>query len=355
SEDVTGVVCSVSYDTSNDCFIGFIPPSSNGIPNVNHFKINSYNELERWFEDINKSTLVNVHLIEPLLTDLTSSIHSRPYILSVYGIDNKHSAYDTILLKGTLLSYALNCYLFSNQPCQATFRTARSLSGSLSTITTFSIYRFINKVAKISQLNQIKSTENSNNNKSSLKFPRHQKYRRDESNTSASTQDISTVTIQDIENIIIKAYEKAESVMNNFQLIEVLNQSNLNDIYKLNSFVLHELNKKSTVDHSVINNYDDNDAINQSHDIDLVKCSEDSSDEQEEAEVYNLETTKQTFHGMKICEKINSIKVNNYSKILINGKHYYMLKQTAARLLTINKNHLSFDRRFRVKQTSKQR
>ncbi|CAF1471823.1 unnamed protein product [Adineta steineri] len=44
----------------------------------------------------NKSTLVNVHLIEPLLTDLASSIHSRPYILSVYGIDNKHSAYDTI-------------------------------------------------------------------------------------------------------------------------------------------------------------------------------------------------------------------------------------------------------------------
>lgn len=39
---------------------------------------------------------MNVHLIEPLLTDITSSIHSRPYILSAYGIDNTHSAYDTI-------------------------------------------------------------------------------------------------------------------------------------------------------------------------------------------------------------------------------------------------------------------
>ncbi|CAF1538739.1 unnamed protein product [Adineta steineri] len=202
-----------------------------------------------------------------------------------------HARRAALVLKGTLPSYALNSYLFINQPGESTFRSGRSVSGSLSTITTFSIYQFINKVAKISQLNQIKSTEKSNNNKSSLKFRRHQKYRRDESNTSATTQDISTVTIQDIENIIIKAYEKAESIMNNFQLIEVLNQSNLNDIYKLSSFVLHELNKRSTVDHSVINSYDaydsldnddDDDAIDQSHDNDLVECSEDSFDEQEE-------------------------------------------------------------------------
>lgn len=57
---------------------------------------------------------------------------------------------------------------------------------------------------------------------------------------------------------------------------------------------------------------------------------------------------------MKIYEKINSTKLNNYFKILINNKHYYMHKQTAARLLIINKNRLSSDRRFRVKQTSKQ-
>ena len=31
-----------------------------------------------------------------------------------------------------------------------------------------------------------------------------------------------------------------------------------------------------------------------------------------------------------------------------------MHKQTAARLLIVNKNHLSSDRRFRVKQISKQ-
>jgi hypothetical protein len=221
----------------------------------------------------------------------------------------------------------------------------------------------MSQVGKISMLNQIKSTEESNNNEYSLKFPRHHKYRRDESNVSATTQNVSAVTIQDIEKIIIKAYEKAESIMNNFQLTEILKQSNLNDISKLSSFVFHELNKRSTVDHSVINNHDAYDSLddddedyatNQSHDIDLVEYSEDSSDEHEEEEC-NLETTKQTFHGMKIYEKINSTKLNNYFKILINNKHYYMHKQTAARLLTINKNRLSSDRRFRVKQTSKQR
>jgi hypothetical protein len=278
---------------------------------------------------------------------------------------NVHTLTFIILLvsKGRLPSYVLNCYLSSNQPCESTFRSARSLSRSLSTITTFSVSQFMNKVGKISLLNQIKSTEESSNNKYSLKFPRHHKYRRDESNASATTQNVSAVTIQDIEKIIIKAYEKAESIMNNFQLTEILKQSNLNDIHKLSSFVFHELNKRSTVDHSVINNYDaydslddddEDNATNQSHDIDLVECSEDSSDEHEE-EVCNLETTKQTFHGMKIYEKINSTKLNNYFKVLINGKHYYMHKQTAARLLTINKNHLSSDRRFRVKQTSKQR
>ena len=67
-----------------------------------------------------------------------------------------------------------------------------------------------------------------------------------------------------------------------------------------------------------------------------------------------LITSKQTFNGMRIYEKINATKINNYFKIIINNKPYYMHKQTAARLLTSDKNHLSSDKRFRVKQTNKQ-
>ncbi|CAF4628465.1 unnamed protein product [Rotaria sp. Silwood2] len=96
SEDATGVVSSVSYDAINDSFIGFTPSLNDGLPVINQFKTNSYSELEQWFHDIDKSTLVNVHLIEPLLTDVTSLVHSRPYTISAYGINNKHSASGTI-------------------------------------------------------------------------------------------------------------------------------------------------------------------------------------------------------------------------------------------------------------------
>ncbi|CAF3303972.1 unnamed protein product [Rotaria sp. Silwood2] len=268
--------------------------------------------------------------------------------------------------KGRLPSYALNCHLFSSQPCESTFRSARSLSGSLSgslsSITTFSVSQVINKIGKISILNQIKSTEESSNNEYSLKFPRHHKNRRDESQASKNIQNVSSITIQDMEKIIIKAYNKAVIIMNNLLITEILKESNLDDIHKLSSFVFHELDKRSTVDYSIINNYDAYDSlddddednmVNEPGNIDLLEYIEESPDEHEHEE-YNLTTSKQTFYGMKIYEKINSTKINNYFKIIINNKHYYMHKQTAARLLTVNKNHLSSDRRFRVKQTSKQ-
>jgi hypothetical protein len=269
---------------------------------------------------------------------------------------NIHTLTFIIILvsKGRLPSYALNCHLFSSQPCESTFRSARSLSGSLSSITTFSVSQFMNKIGRISILNQIKSTEESSNNEYSLKFPRHHKNRRDESHASKNIQNVSSITIQDIEKIIIKAYNKAALIMNNFQMTEILKESDLDDIHKLSSFVFHELDKKSTVDYSIINNYDaydsldddddDDNIINEPDNIDLVEYIEEAPDEHEDEE-YNLTTTKQTFYGMKIYEKINSTKINNY---------YYMHKQTATRLLTVNKNHLSSDRRFRVKQTNKQ-
>lgn len=91
------MVSSVSYDSNIDSFIGFTTPlNDNGLPVINQFKTNSYSELEQWFQNIDKSTLVNVHLIEPILTDVASFVHSRPYIIGAYGINNTHSASDII-------------------------------------------------------------------------------------------------------------------------------------------------------------------------------------------------------------------------------------------------------------------
>ena len=61
---------------------------------MNQFRTNSYNELEKWFENLDKSTLVTAHLIEPVLAKPSSLIHSRPYIVSAYGTNNKVDSID---------------------------------------------------------------------------------------------------------------------------------------------------------------------------------------------------------------------------------------------------------------------
>jgi hypothetical protein len=265
-----------------------------------------------------------------------------------------------LVSNGDLPPYALNCHLFSSQPCEATFRSARALTGALSSITTFSVLEFMNKIEKISILNKIKSTEESSNNTYYLKFPVHHKNRRNELSTSTNMQNTPLITLANVEKIIMKAYHRAEYIMDSLQLTRILKKKKLNDLDELSSFVFRELNKKSTIDNSIINNYDaydsldddDNDISNEPCEVNLNEFSEDSSDEDEQEE--HLTTSKQTFEGMKIYEKINPAKITSYFQIFINKKLYYIHKQTAARLLTVNKNRLSSDRLLRVKQTDKQ-
>ncbi|CAF3442269.1 unnamed protein product, partial [Rotaria sp. Silwood2] len=124
---------------------------------------------------------------------------------------NIHCLTSIIILVSSveLPEYALNVYLFSSQPCEATFRSARSLSGTFSSVTNFSVFEFMNKIEKISTLNRIKSTEESNNTTCSLKFPIHHKNLRNESSKAANNQNLNTITTIDIEKIILKAYKKS--------------------------------------------------------------------------------------------------------------------------------------------------
>jgi hypothetical protein len=96
----------------------------------------------------------------------------------------------TLVSQGYLPPYALNSYLFSSQPCEATFRSTRSLTGIFSSMSTFSISQFMSEIDKISILNQVKSTDESSDKTYSLKFPVHYKNRRNESASSANLQDI---------------------------------------------------------------------------------------------------------------------------------------------------------------------
>ncbi|CAF3773251.1 unnamed protein product [Rotaria sp. Silwood1] len=485
SEDSTGVIISVSYDSRNDCFIGFSPRLVNGLPFVDHFKTNRYTELQQWFEDFDKSTLVNAHLVEPLLSNSSSLVHSRPFILSAYGTNNKYTAIDILrkwmylyneckkrninvvgfstdcdprylkamqlslgfftkapnidlltgnnnlleiniashwnfffirstqpylcmqdaetdiltrlyygwvvtfsyrmwwssiqikqncsqkekdncfvaraawlsselnvhcltaiimlVSEGRLPSYAVNTHLFSNQPCEATFRSARALTGTLSTI---------------------KSTDEANCAAHSLKFPVHHKNRHRETTMSANTPITSTITTDDIEKIIIKAYHQAESIMDSLQLTKTLKENNLNGFRKLNDFVFRQLTGKLKVDYSYFNEEDLQDSLDNDNNsngeiaVELsetnVEANEYCSDEDEENN-YPITSSKEIFQGMRVYDEIDPSKKSHYFPITINYKPKFIHKQTAARLLTIEKNRLSSDRQTRVQQISKQR
>lgn len=275
---------------------------------------------------------------------------------------NVHCLTAIIILvsQGRLPSYAINTHLFSSQPCEATFRSARCLNGVLSSITNFPMFEFLQKIGKISILNQVKCIEEANDSAHSLKFPVHHKSRHRETTMSANTLVTSTITIDDIEEIIMKVYHKAECIMDSLRLTKALEKNNLNGFQRLNDFVFRELTEKSKVDYSYFNeeelrdtfDYDNRDEINvQSSEAN--EANEYSSEDDEPID-YHVTSSKEEFQGMRVYDQIDPSKRSHYFQIIINYKTKFIHKQTAARLLTANKNHLSSDRRARVQQTSKQ-
>ncbi|CAF1529377.1 unnamed protein product [Rotaria sordida] len=147
--------------------------------------------------------------------------------------------------------------------------------------------------------------------------------------------------------------------MDSLKLLQILREKNLNDITKLNSFVFQQLDLKSTVDYCYFNETDlqdssddtDNNIENSetNFELDGYDSDEDNLDD------CHFTVSKETFQGMKIFDKIDPSKRNNYFHIMINNKSKYLHKQTAARLLTTNRNYLSSDRLSRVQQTNKQK
>ncbi|CAF1198328.1 unnamed protein product [Adineta ricciae] len=253
SEDSTSVISCVSYDATTDCLIGFSPSLLNGIPSINQFKTDSLCELENWFEDLDKSKLINAHVVEPLPNNFSSTVHSRPYILSAYGTNNKYTGMDVfgidfgrssvqiipnvnqkendhcfitkaaslsseisihtltsiivLVSEGRLPPYALHIHLFSSQPCEATFRSARALTGTLSTITNFSVLQFMKEAC---------------GDEYSLKFPVHHKIRLGEITKYVHNSNTPILKTDDIQKIVMKADLRAESLMNALEISYIL-------------------------------------------------------------------------------------------------------------------------------------
>ncbi|CAF2139424.1 unnamed protein product [Rotaria magnacalcarata] len=88
-EDSTSVVQKISYDTRSNCFVGFTLPLKNGFPCTRYFSTDSLGQLEKWYEQIDKSFLINVHVIQP--TCHVRQVPSPPLLLLAYGTNSVYT------------------------------------------------------------------------------------------------------------------------------------------------------------------------------------------------------------------------------------------------------------------------
>ena len=95
SEDCTGVVRRISYDQATNSFIGFATPSSNGIPIAGYYQTDSFDQLKSWFASVQKSPLLNIHMIQPLPSSGQKNIPSA-FLLSGYGVVNTYTSIEII-------------------------------------------------------------------------------------------------------------------------------------------------------------------------------------------------------------------------------------------------------------------
>ena len=95
SEDCTGVIKKVEYDTKSDTFIGFPAVLNQGIPAEALYQTDSYDKLKLWFNTIQKASLLNVHMVQPLRSIVHANT-SSPFLLSAYGTDSSTTANDIL-------------------------------------------------------------------------------------------------------------------------------------------------------------------------------------------------------------------------------------------------------------------
>ncbi|CAM4918469.1 unnamed protein product [Rotaria socialis] len=95
SEDATGVIKKIKYDSITNKFIGFPTPLDHGVPIKEYYHTDSLDTLKLWFNSIDKASLLNVHMIQPVQSTTQNTIPSS-FLLSAYGIDNTATANDIL-------------------------------------------------------------------------------------------------------------------------------------------------------------------------------------------------------------------------------------------------------------------
>lgn len=264
-----------------------------------------------------------------------------------------------LVLNKRLPVESLNIFLFSSQPCENMFRSARSLTGSFSSTTNFSLQQFFSKTRKISILNEIKSTEEFSVDSNRIKFPKHHKQNKNDSSP-LTLKDFGNITLNEIEKSIDNAFQYAKSFVEKLDMSSLLKKNNVFELNTLCSRIKDDLNNMIFVtdDSALESDHDtDDDEDNGSNVEQTFDTADDNVDNEPECiDVENVCTIskKDNHNGMRIYSAVADHDKNKFFQININGIDKFIHKQTAAWHLTKTSNHLSSDRRLRVQQTNKQ-
>ena len=82
SEDTTGIICKVEYNSKTNSFVGFATPIDHGIPLPKFYRADAFNELKRIHETNEIASLLSVHMFQSIPAEDNAPRTPRPLLLS---------------------------------------------------------------------------------------------------------------------------------------------------------------------------------------------------------------------------------------------------------------------------------
>ncbi|UJR24367.1 hypothetical protein I4U23_005744 [Adineta vaga] len=318
SEDCTGVISKISYDIQSNSFIGFCPQLNNGIPSTRQYQTDDFHELEKWFDTVEKSTLVSIHTVQPVASE-----SSAPFLLSSFGTNNQITSISILSLWlfifDNCLAGNIRVVGYSSDADPKFLKAMRLATGYFSQLPNFNL---LNR-------NDIFETKIP---QSWIWF-----YMRAKQLFLCFQDSIHLAT-----KLRNRLLSKTASLL-------------MGDGLCLNTRIV--LQKLIYITDNFISNDDDieydsgfDEEIND--DSSTLNISSQSEDEGSEEETET--NSKNHYHGMRIYSNVADKDKYKFFKIKINGKKKFIHKQTAVWYLTNGNNRLSSDRTLRVQQTHKQ-
>ncbi|CAF2007754.1 unnamed protein product [Rotaria magnacalcarata] len=96
SEDTTGVIPKLEYDSSTNSFIGLATPIIDGIPSKQYYQADKFDDLKIIYDSNEMASLLNVHMFQSISTEDAVTNFPKPFLLSAYGVNNKYTTMDIL-------------------------------------------------------------------------------------------------------------------------------------------------------------------------------------------------------------------------------------------------------------------